>query len=157
MRPDTEKTEKSIFEGPRGRSVNNHKFVDGLLSYKYLYYAVSWATRASYQILKIKHFIDSQKGLTFYKNTYERLRIICDLRAYQAAQKIISVVNEPCLKTAQAFLIFMDGAEQNRGDEIYNGKHAHETNRKPDWCLLWERFRKKITNLRKFFDSGHER
>ena len=63
------------------------------------------------------------------------------------------MVNEPCLKTAQAFLIFMDGAEQNRGDEIYNGKHAHETNRKPDWCLLWERFRKKITNLRKFFDS----
>ena len=137
----------------RKLGAHSYKFIDGMLSYKYLYKAIAWATRASYQVLKINAFIKAQDGLTFYKDTYERLRIICDLRAHQAAEKIKTVVNEPCLKTAQAFLVFMDGAEKNRGDEIFKGKYASDVNVEPDWCLIWERFRKKLANLSRFINS----
>ena len=66
------------------------------------------------------------------------------MRAFDAAQKITSVVCEPCLRSAQTFLALMDGVEKNRGDEIFRGKYASRVNRAPDWCLIWERFRKHL-------------
>lgn len=132
-------------------NVSNHGLVEGLLSVKHMYMAVAWAMQASYQVIQIEKFVESQVGLHFHKQAFNRFRLIADLRAFDAAQKITTVVCEPCLRSAQAFLSLLDGVEKNRGDEVYRGRHGD--NRAPDWCLIWERFRKRLSDPVKFIES----